>query len=254
MRTWWNWQTRYFEVVVPKGVQVQVLPCAPSGPGIFRGLFAAEPEGRFSRVPILFPLPSPDLLSLDRPWPNSGVLTGEIRNQVDRTRDSSWSGGISNPLEEIEQITYLHFLKRLDERHSVKDGDLLLARAIASQDHLGKCVIAHPNGEQWAFDSDLMRLRFDQKRAEPEFIRHLFMTPGGRLLFLKASRKSTVQFIINTKEISALQIPVPPIPLQREFARRVTAVAALKTAQRASLAELDALFATLQHRAFRGEL
>ena len=41
---------------------------------------------------------------------------------------------------------------------------------------------------------------------------------------------------------------------QREFARRVTAVEALKTAQRASLAELDALFATLQHRAFRGEL
>jgi hypothetical protein len=44
------------------------------------------------------------------------------------------------------------------------------------------------------------------------------------------------------------------IPLQREFARRVTAVEALKTAHRASLAELDALFATLQHRAFRGEL
>ncbi|MHB1309023.1 MAG: hypothetical protein ACYC23_18250 [Limisphaerales bacterium] len=41
---------------------------------------------------------------------------------------------------------------------------------------------------------------------------------------------------------------------QREFARRVTAVEALKTAQRASLAELDALFGTLQHRAFRGEL
>ena len=43
-------------------------------------------------------------------------------------------------------------------------------------------------------------------------------------------------------------------PCRREFARRVTAVEALKTAQRASLAELDALFATLQHRAFRGEL
>ena len=42
--------------------------------------------------------------------------------------------------------------------------------------------------------------------------------------------------------------------VQREFARRVTAVEKLKTAQRASLAELDALFATLQHRAFRGEL
>ncbi len=41
---------------------------------------------------------------------------------------------------------------------------------------------------------------------------------------------------------------------QREFARRVTAVEQLKTAHRASLSELAALFATLQHRAFRGEL
>ena len=51
-----------------------------------------------------------------------------------------------------------------------------------------------------------------------------------------------------------LHVTVPPIELQREFARRVRAVEKLKTAQRASLAELDALFASLQHRAFRGEL
>ena len=29
LRIWWNWQTRYFEVVVPQGVEVQVLLCAP---------------------------------------------------------------------------------------------------------------------------------------------------------------------------------------------------------------------------------
>jgi type I restriction enzyme S subunit len=163
-------------------------------------------------------------------------------------------GNIQDWSLDLSDQKYVELPSASRERHSVKDGDLLLARAIASQDHLGKCVIAHPNGEQWAFDSHLMRLRFDLKHTEPEFIRHLFMTPGGRSIFLRASRKSTVQFNINTKEMSALQIPVPPIELQREFARRVTAVEKLKTAQRASLAELDALFATLQHRAFRGDL
>jgi type I restriction enzyme, S subunit len=39
-----------------------------------------------------------------------------------------------------------------------------------------------------------------------------------------------------------------------KFARRVGAVEKLKAAQRTALAEQDALFATLQHRAFRGEL
>ena len=43
------------------------------------------------------------------------MLTGEIRSQIDRIWDAFWSGGISNPLEVIEQITYLLFLKRLDE-------------------------------------------------------------------------------------------------------------------------------------------
>ncbi|MEX2160008.1 MAG: class I SAM-dependent DNA methyltransferase [Dehalococcoidia bacterium] len=43
------------------------------------------------------------------------MLTGAIRSQVDRIWDSFWSGGISNPLEVIEQITYLLFLRRLDD-------------------------------------------------------------------------------------------------------------------------------------------
>jgi type I restriction enzyme S subunit len=46
----------------------------------------------------------------------------------------------------------------------------------------------------------------------------------------------------------------PPLDLQQDFARRIAAVEKLKSTQRASLAELDALFASLQHRAFRGEL
>jgi type I restriction enzyme, S subunit len=59
---------------------------------------------------------------------------------------------------------------------------------------------------------------------------------------------------LNIKQLSETTVGLPPIELQREFARRVRAVEKLKMAQRASLAELDALFATLQHRAFREEL
>jgi len=55
-------------------------------------------------------------------------------------------------------------------------------------------------------------------------------------------------------EIKAFKIVLPPITLQREFARRMAAVEKLKTTQRASLAELNNLFASLQHRAFSGEL
>lgn len=53
--------------------------------------------------------------------------------------------------------------------------------------------------------------------------------------------------------LSSLKITLPPLSAQRRLSRRVAAVEKLKATHRASLAELDALFASLQHRAFRGE-
>jgi type I restriction enzyme M protein len=49
------------------------------------------------------------------------MITGSIKQQVDQIWDSFWSGGISNPLEVIEQITYLLFIRRLDDLHMLEE-------------------------------------------------------------------------------------------------------------------------------------
>ena len=49
------------------------------------------------------------------------MITGEIKSRIDRIWDTMWSGGISNPLSVIEQLTYLLFIKRLDELHTLKE-------------------------------------------------------------------------------------------------------------------------------------
>lgn len=49
------------------------------------------------------------------------VITGVLKSKVDRVWDAFWSGGISNPLEVIEQITYLLFLRRLDDLQTLKE-------------------------------------------------------------------------------------------------------------------------------------
>jgi len=59
---------------------------------------------------------------------------------------------------------------------------------------------------------------------------------------------------ISPRDIRSFAFPFPPIDLQREFARRVGTVEKQVTAQHASLAQLDALFTSLQHRAFRRDL
>jgi type I restriction enzyme M protein len=49
------------------------------------------------------------------------MITGELKNQVDGVWDAFWSGGISNPMEVMEQITYLLFLRRLDDLHTLEE-------------------------------------------------------------------------------------------------------------------------------------
>src|SRR3990172_8687819 len=49
------------------------------------------------------------------------MITGAIKNQVDQVWNAFWSGGISNPLEVIEQITYLLFIRRLDDLHTLEE-------------------------------------------------------------------------------------------------------------------------------------
>ena len=49
------------------------------------------------------------------------MITGPIKNQIDQIWNAFWSGGISNPLEVIEQITYLLFLRRLDDLHTLEE-------------------------------------------------------------------------------------------------------------------------------------
>jgi type I restriction enzyme M protein len=49
------------------------------------------------------------------------MITGELKSRIDKIWDTMWSGGVSNPLSVIEQLTYLLFIKRLDELHTLKE-------------------------------------------------------------------------------------------------------------------------------------
>ena len=71
---------------------------------------------------------------------------------------------------------------------------------------------------------------------------------------LEDSAPESAQKNINLAILRGLNVPLPPLPLQQTFATRIQAIEALKATHRAALAQLDALFASLQQRAFAGEL
>ena len=82
------------------------------------------------------------------------MITGELKSKIDHIWDTMWSTGISNPLSVIEQLTYLLFIKRLDELQTLKE---------AKTTRTGKPI------ERPIFAADQDRLRWSRfKEAAPE--------------------------------------------------------------------------------------
>jgi type I restriction enzyme, S subunit len=91
------------------------------------------------------------------------------------------------------------------------------------------------------------------EKTDRSYLLHFLRTSGTQHWINLQIKGATFREITLTR-LRELPVVLPPISLQREFARRLAVVERLKTALRSSLAELDALFASLQYRAFRGEL
>ncbi len=91
----------------------------------------------------------------------------------------------------------------------------------------------------------------NESKCEPGFFLAL-------LHFSKAahekSKAGAIFINLTTSDIKAMAIPLPPMKLQREFSHRINSFNKLRSTAQTALNTLDALFASLQHRAFRGEL
>lgn len=63
------------------------------------------------------------------------MITGTIKSKIDAIWNAFWSGGIANPLEVIEQITYLLFLRRLDELQTNAENQAARLRKPIERNH-----------------------------------------------------------------------------------------------------------------------
>ena len=104
------------------------------------------------------------------------------------------------------------------------------------------------------FQNTLVRFQCNPETTVPEFALSVFLFYFWSGEFAKISSKTSNVAHLGAGRFSAMPFPLPPLGLQREFARRVATLERLKAVQHASLAMLDALFVSLQDRAFRGEL
>ena len=125
------------------------------------------------------------------------MITGELKNKVDQVWDAFWSGGISNPLSVVEQITYLLFIKRLDEIHTRREQQ---AR-FSGQEMTDPVFTPDQQDFRWS--------RFKDKA--PGEIFELFRRPDGVFDFIKNLHKDGNSSYARFMKDAVFMIPTPSL-------------------------------------------
>ena len=135
-------------------------------------------------------------------------------------------------------------------RYTVRPRDVL----ITIMGTCGRCAVV-PDGIGTAINTKhLCCITLDHGKCLPEFMHAYFLEHPIARRYLERNAKGAIMSGLNMRIIKALPIPAAPLDLQHRFAGIVQSFEQQKTRQRAHLAELDTLFASLQSRAFRGDL
>ena len=164
---------------------------------------------------------------------------------------SAVTWGIFNP-EESKPVPAIY---EPPKSHFVREGDLLFSRANTSE------LVA---ATSYVFDTPpnlllpdkLWRFVWKQPQVvDPLFVWWLFQSPSVRReLGQRATGTGGSMKNISKPKVMSLEVPLPPLPLQKEFSARASEIRAMQAEQAVSRCRLDDLFQSMLHRSFNGEL
>jgi len=139
------------------------------------------------------------------------------------------------------------------KEHFVRAGDLLFSRANTSE-LVGAVAIVERAPENLLLPDKIWRFVWQKPlKVEPVFVWALFQTAAVRNEIAKrATGTSGSMKNISQEKLLGIRTILPPVLNQREFVGRLRAMSRVAAHFRASLSETDALFSSLQHRAFSG--
>ncbi len=132
--------------------------------------------------------------------------------------------------------------------------DMLVVEGHGNPEEVGRAALWSGEVENCVHQNHLIRVRFDQAKVAPAFACTYINSPGGRQHLLRAGKTTSGLNTISVSNVRATPIALPTLAAQRTFGARVADVEHLKSVQLAASVEANALFAAIQHRAFRGEL
>jgi type I restriction enzyme, S subunit len=144
---------------------------------------------------------------------------------------------------------------------SERDYERMSAFAVHADDILvscsgtiGKIAVVPSGAAPGVMNQALMKIRLDKSRMLTPFFVNLWRSGPFERQVLGMTHGTGMKNMKSMEELKAIEFIVPPIGQQRGFTNVVQSINKQMTSHRHHLTELDSLFASLQSRAFRGEL
>jgi type I restriction enzyme S subunit len=139
------------------------------------------------------------------------------------------------------------------EQYGLHHGDILFCRSSLKLAGIGYNNVYLGESNKALFECHVIRVTPDKNKIDPEFLNFALRMPSQRLRLFKHAKTVTMT-TIDQDGLLRVEVPVPPLDLQKTFTEKLRAIWQIKDTYAKSQLELDALFTSLQHRAFRGEI
>ena len=195
--------------------------------------------------------PSTTLETVMTVFPQNGLY----KPQTDYVQDDT---GI--PILRIDafyngKVTNWKTLKRLIcseteiDRYLLRENDIVINR-VNSIEYLGKCAHIVGLKEKTVFESNMMRFHIDEKKVNAVYVTEVLCTEDIYRQILRRAKKSVNQASINQEDVKSLEILVPPLSFQNQFAAFVERVDKQKQTVQQSLEKLELMKKALMQEYF----
>lgn len=158
-----------------------------------------------------------------------------------------------NRINNSSILPMLELQEKPNDEYLLKDGDIVFVRSNGSKELVGRSVLIEEIEQDATYSGFCIRYRNESNEVEPRFLINLFSDEGFKNYFKKDIRGANINNL-NQQMLSNLNIILPPIELQNQFADFVNQVDKLKSQMEVSLKELEDNFNSLMQKAFKGEL
>ncbi|WP_066439279.1 restriction endonuclease subunit S [Chryseobacterium sp. CCH4-E10] len=156
-------------------------------------------------------------------------------------------------LDNLDHISFVEMSELPKDDFLLKDQDLLFVRSNGNKELVGRCLMVFVGHEKVSYSGFCIRFRKQSSSLNTKYLVQLFQRKEFKKYVFKNGRGANIQNI-NQDLLGKIEIQLPPIEIQNQFAKKIAVIERQKELVKQELKESEDLFNCLLQKAFKGEL